>query len=427
MDNVTHALAGLLMADAATAWIERRTKTPANRKLRRAAIGVGLIAAELPDADLLYSGPVVGMGKLGYLLHHRGHTHTIVFAVAGALLMWWLVMTVRRRAGESFDAREGLPLLVLALAGTLSHLLLDFTNTYGVHPFWPFDNRWVYGDAVFIVEPWLWVVAIPPLLFGARRFSGRVVLSVLLCVILAAAWTLGEMTRTLALVITIATAFWLGLQHWIPVSRRVTAGLVAWGVVELVFAASSGQAKVAVQRPRFSDETVAEVVVSPGAGSPFCFEALVVTLTMREYRVRSATIAPWPNLHLSSAMSPHACRARALGSRFDGLQGVIRLPAGNDPGVTWGEQWSAPRAELIALAASHCEVSGALRFLRVPVWVRESDASVRLSDARFGTGTGGFTDLPVREGPCSLPARAWIPPWTPPRADVLSLPPSPAR
>jgi hypothetical protein len=26
-----------------------------------------------------------------------------------------------------------------------------------VHPFWPLDNRWYYGDLIFILEPWIWV------------------------------------------------------------------------------------------------------------------------------------------------------------------------------------------------------------------------------------------------------------------------------
>ena len=43
------------------------------------------------------------------------------------------------------------PSLVLAWLAVLSHILLDYTNNYGVHPYWPFDNRWIYGDSVFIV------------------------------------------------------------------------------------------------------------------------------------------------------------------------------------------------------------------------------------------------------------------------------------
>ena len=40
----------------------------------------------------------------------------------------------------------------------LSHIVADAWNSYGVHPFWPFDNHWYYGDAINIYEPWLWVI-----------------------------------------------------------------------------------------------------------------------------------------------------------------------------------------------------------------------------------------------------------------------------
>ncbi len=48
--------------------------------------------------------------------------------------------------------RWGLLFLFAYLAG-LSHILLDFTNNYGVRPFWPFFEKWYSWDIVFIVEP----------------------------------------------------------------------------------------------------------------------------------------------------------------------------------------------------------------------------------------------------------------------------------
>jgi inner membrane protein len=46
----------------------------------------------------------------------------------------------------------GTALLYACLAG-LSHILLDFTNNYGVRPFWPFSEKWYSWDIVFIFEP----------------------------------------------------------------------------------------------------------------------------------------------------------------------------------------------------------------------------------------------------------------------------------
>ncbi len=35
---------------------------------------------------------------------------------------------------------------VMAVVGVLLHLGMDALNSYGVHPYWPLNNRWMYGD-----------------------------------------------------------------------------------------------------------------------------------------------------------------------------------------------------------------------------------------------------------------------------------------
>jgi inner membrane protein len=77
-------------------------------------------------------------------------------------------------------------LYLTALIAALSHLLLDWTTSYGVRPFFPFNPRWYEGSFVFIVEPVIWglfflALVVPWLLgladreIGARRqrFRGR--------------------------------------------------------------------------------------------------------------------------------------------------------------------------------------------------------------------------------------------------------------
>jgi inner membrane protein len=49
-------------------------------------------------------------------------------------------------------------LLIAALLGTGSHLLLDFTNAYGVRPFLPFSGRWYAWDIMPIIDPLLLAV-----------------------------------------------------------------------------------------------------------------------------------------------------------------------------------------------------------------------------------------------------------------------------
>ncbi|MCC6245844.1 MAG: metal-dependent hydrolase [Gemmatimonadaceae bacterium] len=424
MDNATHAFAGLLLADATALYISRRTAAPIDRPLRRTLVWLGVVAAELPDADLLYSGPVVGMGKLGYLLHHRGHTHTILFALGAAFLMWYTALWWRRRSpappASASLAVERRALLALAVAGTLSHLALDYTNSYGIHPFWPFDNRWIYGDMVFIVEPWLWVVAIPALWFGPRQRWGRVVLALLLCAILAASFTLGELTRSLAIAVAVGAVVWSLCMWRVSGAARVLMGIGAWCTVEGVFALSSARAGSAAReamRTVAPDEVVADVVVSPGAGNPFCFDALVISNTATTYAVRAATIAPWSALRANGWRSTGSCRARDGGTRITGLDGVQDLQPTNVRGVRFAQRWSVSRASLVQLRETYCEVGPGLRFYRVPAWRVDSTTAV-MSDIRFGVGEGGFSDLVLRRDGCTLPTRAWIPPWTPPRSEL---------
>jgi inner membrane protein len=58
----------------------------------------------------------------------------------------------RKIKDSNLPPRWGLLFLYACIAG-FSHILLDFTNNYGVRPFWPFSERWYSWDIVFIFEP----------------------------------------------------------------------------------------------------------------------------------------------------------------------------------------------------------------------------------------------------------------------------------
>lgn len=155
MDNLTHTLFGLVLA-----------KTSIGRSAR-SAVPVLLIGSNLPDLDILAR---LAGGHAGYLEHHRGLTHAIVGIalqiVVLAVVAWscervWL----RERAARTPWSR-GSPLLAAA-AGLIAHPLLDLLNEYGLRPWLPFSGRWVYGDLVFIVDPWLWLI-----LGGAAACAG---------------------------------------------------------------------------------------------------------------------------------------------------------------------------------------------------------------------------------------------------------------
>jgi len=123
-----------------------------NRKTALATLTLTL-AAEAPDLDVLgsFRGSAFGFA------HHRGFTHSFVGVPLDALAVVGFVYLIWRLRGRKIrdpkvPPRWALLFLYACLAG-LSHILLDFTNNYGVRPFWPFSEKWYSWDIVFIVEP----------------------------------------------------------------------------------------------------------------------------------------------------------------------------------------------------------------------------------------------------------------------------------
>ena len=123
-----------------------------NRKTALATLTLTL-AAEAPDLDVLsrFGGPAFGFA------HHRGFTHSFLGVPLDAAVVVGFVYLIWRLRGRkvkdpNLPPRWGLLFLYACLAG-LSHILLDFTNNYGVRPFWPFSEKWYSWDIVFIFEP----------------------------------------------------------------------------------------------------------------------------------------------------------------------------------------------------------------------------------------------------------------------------------
>jgi inner membrane protein len=145
VDNLTHSLVGLA---AAKAGLERQSPY---------ATFVCVAAANLPDIDIV----ALAGGPAFYLQHHRGITHSIVGALALAVAFPLLFYAGERvwarvRGAEPRARLKGL--LVCSLLLLASHPLLDWTNSYGVRPWLPWDGRWIYGDLLFVVDPWVWLV-----------------------------------------------------------------------------------------------------------------------------------------------------------------------------------------------------------------------------------------------------------------------------
>lgn len=168
-----------------------------NRKTALATATLTL-AAEAADLDVIsrFWGSAEGLN------HHRGFTHSFLgVPLVGAIVVGFVYMIWRLRGRTVKDPklppRWGLLFAYACLAG-VSHILLDFTNNYGVRPFWPFSERWISWDIVFIVEPVMLLALILGLIvpglfalineeIGARRQGpqGRIAASVALLAVLA--------------------------------------------------------------------------------------------------------------------------------------------------------------------------------------------------------------------------------------------------
>jgi inner membrane protein len=105
--------------------------------------------------------------RWSYLKHHRGITHAIVGAVCLAvvlpLIFYGVDLLVARwkRRGTKVKP-EGL--FIASFIVTATHPLLDWLNNYGVRPLLPWSSQWAYGDLIYIIDPFLW------LLFGGASF-----------------------------------------------------------------------------------------------------------------------------------------------------------------------------------------------------------------------------------------------------------------
>jgi inner membrane protein len=136
MDNLTHSLTGLMLSQAGL-----------NRFYPRATL-VMIVSANIPDIDIL----TIARGPLYYFEHHRGITHSIAALPVMALLSALLACAFGR------TMRGWLAAWGIACIGVASHLLLDWTNIYGIRLFLPFSSQWLHLDLINLFDLLIWAV-----------------------------------------------------------------------------------------------------------------------------------------------------------------------------------------------------------------------------------------------------------------------------
>jgi inner membrane protein len=150
MDNLTHTLTGLFLS-----------RVGLNRWTPQAS-AILMLAANAPDIDVLSAAG----GSLNYLHYHRHLTHSLAAMPVMAILPVLLVRAISRKPIHWLGA------FCASMIAVASHLLLDWTNSYGIRLLLPFSGQWLRLDWTNVIDVWIWAV----LLLGlAGPFLARLV------------------------------------------------------------------------------------------------------------------------------------------------------------------------------------------------------------------------------------------------------------
>jgi inner membrane protein len=412
MDNLTHSLIGMVAGEA-VARLTPASKGGLCEDTRRGMlITMTTVGGNLPDIDLVLTYRGFVRDKLGYLLEHRGYTHTVLGCLGLAVLIFAVAEGWARYRRLPVTRSDHLTLITVAVAGTLLHLGMDALNSYGVHPLWPFYNGWIYGDAIFIVEPLYWLVA-APLFFVAKSIAARAVVAtavlagIAASILMSPSWLwlllLGLMTGGLLIVGSRCSASTAALA-----SAAATIGVTAVLVVAGRVAARDVDSVAARD---FPGDRIIDHVLSPIPTNPFCWDVLLLATRGDRYIARHGMLSAAPGL-----VSAQSCSTKLVSKDATAPMTAVRTP--DLPDTIWFGEFSMPVSRLANLAANNCKAAALMQFVRAPFVVERKSGWV-IGDLRFDRERGlGLAEIEIsasQTGDC--PPRA---PWLPPRAALLA-------
>lgn len=407
MDNVSHAVVSLVSGELLHRSLPEESSPETQNRRRKLLLVTTVAAGNFPDLDLVLSGLL--KEPLGYLLHHRGHSHTVLGALFEALLLFAIVYGVwpaaRGLLRESASARRGFSLAMLI--GFALHLSMDGLNSYGVHPFYPLNSSWFYGDLVFIIEPVFWVAFGVSAAFLTTRRWLRLATIALVCGFPTFAFAKGYLPFVSYLALAIIASGMAALQ-----SREVVKGrralVTAWAiglafVIGQAFASSSARAKVAeTLHKRDPLATLLDDALTAYPSNPLCWSFTTIEKKATTYRLRNGAVSIFPSL-----FRPESC-ARIFG--------LPKQSIGLGKNLFLMHEDSASLARLHERYENDCHFRAWTRFARMP-FLTETEAT----DLRF-IRDGNYTNFTTmkfddfKDEACP----AWVPQWTPPREDLLT-------
>jgi inner membrane protein len=185
-------------------------------------------------------------------------------------------------------------LLLASMIAAATHPILDWTNNYGIRPLLPWSGRWFYGDLVFIVDPYIWLLLGVPAFLLTSNTRLRIIIWGAFALLAAALMGIAGRFSSpesgplrLALIIWIGVAVSAALLRGYGAQKRfgsklavtaLLASVVYWGALGLIHhlaAANAGLIAARVASAR--GERVLREAAMPTVAAPFRWQAVAET------------------------------------------------------------------------------------------------------------------------------------------------------
>jgi inner membrane protein len=295
-------------------------------------------------------------------------------------LLIWLVTLAPSIARELDGVRKRFWFAMAAALG--SHILADSWNSYGVHPFWPLDNRWLYGDSVYILEPWLWTLLGVSVVMNTQSKRGRLLLAGLLIALPLVAAAIGMIDKLVPIALAVVAAALIITMRKRPPRARARLSLAMAGGFVILSYGLGALARVRAETSLRDGRPLVDIVMNPRPANPLCWNALVIQRDGDDLVFRSATIP----------LAAAGCETH------------------------WTPEHRQSVAALRTAATENCSVRAWLQFGRAPVMEDEW-----IADARYGgSGRGNFSAMHIAPSRSGSECPPHLTAWRYPRADVLT-------
>ena len=247
------------------------------KKLSRYATATLLIGVNLPDIDAV----AMLWGDDVSLYVRRGWSHGLLAMIVLPLLLVgavWLWHRCRRRRQTDGPPVSWPWLVAISFLAVWSHPLLDWLNTYGVRLLMPFDDTWFYGDTLFIIDPWVWLLAAAGVVLARSASSPALATWVLLAGLSSALILTSNLPPAgVKLLWLIGIGTIVALRWWQPspvLGQRVAQ--VSFAALVMYICMAYGLARMAEQAWAGENDTALQVQANPMPGVPSAHRLVVV-------------------------------------------------------------------------------------------------------------------------------------------------------